>query len=41
MLALRNVTFVAWRLQTGGYGNVKCAVQRKALFTSNGTEHPG
>jgi hypothetical protein len=37
MLALSNVTFVAWRLQTVGYEHVKCAVQCKALFTSDGT----
>lgn len=37
MLALTNVTFVAWRLQTVGYGHVKCAVLCKALFTSGGT----
>jgi hypothetical protein len=37
MLALSNVTFVAWRLQTVDYGHVKCAIQCKALFASYGT----
>jgi hypothetical protein len=36
MFALSNVTFVARRLQTVGYGHVKCAVLCKALFTSDG-----